>query len=242
MASRFFRYQLRTTDPEAARAFYKEILGAPLREPEFGIVPLPERAAAQGAPAHWLGYIGVSDPAETAARAVLAGGQQLGPVQPAPDGSLCSILRDPFGAILALSSGSADARPGASGTQQVSVAWHVHHSQDHERSFAWYAALFGWTATETLELGPQNGSRQNFAWDPSGRSVGSMTNLAREPHIHPQWLFFFRVPDLENSLARVRALGGLTLEARQTWSGALVAPCDDPQGAAFALWSHPGEP
>jgi predicted enzyme related to lactoylglutathione lyase len=115
------------------------------------------------------------------------------------------------------------------------VSWHLHHSQDHNRSFALYETLFGWAGTDVRDMGPQNGSHQMFAWDVSGRTVGSMTSIL-SPTVHPQWLFFFPVADIENSLSKVRAGGGIALELRQTPGGDIVVPCDDPQGAAFALY------
>jgi predicted enzyme related to lactoylglutathione lyase len=99
--------------------------------------------------------------------------------------------------------------------------------------------LFGWTATDVLDLGPE--MCQLFSWDESGRTAGGMTSAARSPHIHAHWLFFFRVADIEDSLARVRARGGKVLGPMQTSSGDIVAACDDPQGAAFALYQFAHE-
>jgi predicted enzyme related to lactoylglutathione lyase len=228
-ASRFCRYELRTTDVSAARAFYTDLLGAQLWGPEVSLGPLPERAAARGAPAHWLGHVGVSDVEGMAGRALAQGAQPLGPLQRGPDGSAHALLRDPFGAILALGPALACSRP-------APVAWHVLNVQDEERAFAVYAAWFDWTPTELADLGPERGRHQMFAWDDSGRTVGSVANSARLPHIHSHWLFFFPVADLEVTLARVRALGGLALAPTRTSSGDLVAACEDPQRAAFGLY------
>ncbi len=226
--SGFNRYELRTTDMQAARVFYADVVGPHFWNSGVALSPLPERAAAQGAPAHWLGHIGVADVEAAASRAVALGGQQIGTAQRAADGSPRAVLRDPFGAVLALSSASSNTDPGP-------VAWHVHHSRDEAKAFEFYHALCGWIGTERFDLGA-HGVHHNFAWDESGHAVGSMANTARLPHIHTQWLFFFRVPKLESALARVRAGGGLTLEPVKTPSGAMVAPCDDPQRAAFGLY------
>jgi predicted enzyme related to lactoylglutathione lyase len=225
--SRFFRYELRTTDVNAARAFYADVLGSRFWDSDVSVVTLPEHAAARGAPAHWLGYVGAGDVEGTARRIVALGGQQLGPTR-ATNGSVNVVLRDPFGAVMALSSQTVASR-------RTPVAWHLHHSQDHKRSFALYAALFGWAATEARELAPQMGRHQMFAWDESGRSVGSMTDIV-SPGVHPQWLFFFPVADIDHSLAKVSARGGRRLGRTQTSGGDIVVPCDDPQGAAFALY------
>ena len=182
---RFCRYELRTTDLSAASAFYTHVLGSQFWDSNVSLSSLPDRAAARGAPAHWLGHIGVRDVEEMTRRIATLGGQQLGPVQADAAGLLHAVVRDPFGAVLAVSSEAVSSRP--------SAVWHVSHTEDHEQAFAWYADLFGWTSTERLDLGPERGRHQLFAWDESARSVGSMANTARLPHIHPQWLFFFPV-------------------------------------------------
>jgi predicted enzyme related to lactoylglutathione lyase len=229
MGSRFCRYELRTTDAGAARDFYAALLGEDLWGDDISVAPLPERAAARGAPAHWLGHISVGDLEETSHRFIASGAERLGPVQRDADGGAAAIFRDPNGAIVAATSAKASP-PGDR------VVWHVLHAEDEARAFAVYASLFGWTPTEALDEGPKLGRHQMFTWDGAGRTVGSVSNTALLPGVHPQWLFFFGVASIEESLAKVRALGGFTLEAVRTSSGHLLAACDDPEGAAFALY------
>jgi predicted enzyme related to lactoylglutathione lyase len=231
-AGQFCRYELRTTDVNSARAFYTDILGSEFWGSDVSAIELPEQAAARGAPAHWLGHIGVSDVAGTVGQFMALGAQRLGPAQQSTDGAAHAIVRDPFGVIVALRSETATARR----LGRAPVAWHLMHTEDPERAFAVYSDLFGWTAKEALELGPELGRHQLFAWDESGTSAGSVANTAQQPHIHPQWMFFFPVANLEVSLARVRALGGIAPPALRTSNGDLAAPCDDPQGGAFALY------
>ena len=138
-------------------------------------------------------------------------------------------MKDQFGAIFTLSS---EAMP----APRPLVAWHLMAARDHEPAFAQYRALFGWQATSAVDLGEVRGQHQLFSWDESGVSVGSVCNVARQPHIHTQWLYFFRVSDLERSAARVRELGGLALPSAVGVDGALFAACDDAQGGAFGLY------
>ncbi len=236
----FFWYELRTTDQDAARAFYAQVAGwraEPSREPGTfhrgdqrvaGLVDLPERARALGAPAHWLGHIGVHDVDASASRLVALGGQLLGPVRHATDGKV-AILRDPQGVVLALSSRSEASAGGA-------VAWHELHTTDRARAWSTHAELFGWKATETLDLGPQVGPYQTFAWRDGERSVGAMASTARAAHVHTHWLFYLTVSDLDASLARVRSLGGTVDGPRQHPGGQRVAYCEDAQKAAFGLY------
>jgi predicted enzyme related to lactoylglutathione lyase len=199
----FLRYELRTTDVEAARAFYADLLG-PERwsHRELSVIPLPERAAAMGAPSHWLGHAAVPDVSAAVAKMVSLGGQLLGP--PLPPAPSRAVLRDPLGAVLAVTSESAPAAP-----SEV-VVFEQLHTTDVPRASAVYAALFGWTSP-------------------------AIADTARRPGVHPHWMFHFRVDDLDASLAKVRALGGKALEPMTTPTGHLVAACEDPQGAAFAL-------
>jgi len=46
---------------------------------DISVATLPEPARARGAPAHWLGHVGVADVDATADRIVALGGEQLGP-------------------------------------------------------------------------------------------------------------------------------------------------------------------
>jgi predicted enzyme related to lactoylglutathione lyase len=119
---RFFRYELRTRDPDAARVFYEAVLGTEFWSSDsVSASLLPERAAAAGAPSHWLGHIGVRDVEETVDRIVAFGGARLGPTQSGAGDSARSVLRDPFGAVLALGSDTFNSR-------HRPVAWHLHHS------------------------------------------------------------------------------------------------------------------
>jgi predicted enzyme related to lactoylglutathione lyase len=221
----FFRYDLRTKDLDAARAFYTEVFGSDFFGPDVSVSPLPARAVQAGAPPHWLGHLTVRDLEGTLARFVELGAQALGPTH--RDGAPFAALRDPFGAVLALTSEEPAARRGP-------VSWHHLHCQDRERAMKTYGALFGWTPTELVDLGPELGDNQEFAWNDAKTTVGAMSSTVRLPFVHPQWLFFFPVDDAESTLARVRARGGKALEPIRSPRG-IFAPCDDPQGGAFGV-------
>lgn len=211
---RFSRYVLRTTDVPAARAFYQRVLGHEGDE----ISPLHEQALARGARPHWLGQIDVSDPEAAAAPLLAAGAQQLGK---GPGGAV--VLRDPGGALVALGGVSAPSRAG--------VVWHVLRSHGAERLTSQYAALFGWTLGEPLDVG---GERFHaLAWKQGERPAGAVGEITEG--VHSQWLYFFGVESLDTAVARVRELGGLVVGPSSFPDGSRFAACDDPQGAAFGL-------
>ncbi|MCP3103957.1 VOC family protein [Myxococcus sp. K15C18031901] len=238
----FVAYDLRTTAPDEAGAFYTRLLGwrlepgrdggrsffAGTRE-VGGLLALPERARTQGAPAHWLGHLGTEDVEGTLQRFVERGGQQLGPVRQEATGRRVAILKDAQGAVVALS----DASPGAGDSP---VVWHELNTTDREHAWGCYSGLFGWRATSAVELGPPFGRYQCFTWDAPRGDLGGMVDTARIPTIHTHWLFYLGVEDLAEALERLGSLGGRTVNGPvQVPSGDWVAQCEDPQGAAFAL-------
>jgi predicted enzyme related to lactoylglutathione lyase len=225
--NRFCRYELRTSDVDDGERFYRELFGADFWGNGIDVVPLPAQAAARGAVPHWLGHISTQDVVRTALRFAAVGATHLGP--PPSAGASRAIMRDPLGAVVATTS---ECEP--SGSQRVS--WHLLNARDESHAFSVYAGLFGWVSAGTADLGPGLGRHMMFAWPGTTEAVGSTADLARLPHIHAQWLFFFRTEDLAASLAKVQVLGGLTLPSSRTPTGDLVAPCDDPQGAAFGLY------
>ncbi|WP_437683940.1 VOC family protein [Sorangium sp. So ce131] len=219
----FCRFQLRTSNVTAARAFYAAVLG----EGRADILALPEEAAARGAPAHWLGYIGVDD-VEGAVRAfVERGATRLGPTRLAADGSAVAILRDPGQAVVAVTTPP-------STPSRADVVWYQLYSTDVARAVASYQDVFGWRLTERLDLGAL-GFHQQFAWGAADASMGSMVETTALPGVHPHWLFHFRVPSLDSALAAVRAAGGLVVGPTVLPDGSRVAVCEDPQRGAFAL-------
>jgi predicted enzyme related to lactoylglutathione lyase len=203
---------LRTSDVDAARSFYDALLeeGAP------DVSELPAALRARGARPHWLGYLATPTIDPTIAAFVARGATRLG------NGEL---LRDPGGAILALTSPREKSRR--------DVVWQQLLTSDPERAKRDYSELFGMTMGARVEV-PQYGAFDQFGWgvdEPSG-SIGDITG---KPHIHPQWLFFFRATELERAIAHVRTKGGNVIGPTTLPDGRQVAVCDDPQGAQFAL-------
>jgi predicted enzyme related to lactoylglutathione lyase len=222
----FVRYQLRTTDPAAARAFYAAVVGAAFAE-QMAIVTLPAEAAARGAPAHWLGQIGVDDVERATAAFVERGATRLGPTRLLPGGGELAIVRDPQGAVVGLATAAAQALDDR-------VIWHQLHTTDRAAAAAGYSALFGWQLTERVDLGA-TGIHQNLAWDAGGVDVGSISETARLPGVHTHWLFHIGVVDLELALTAVQAAGATVMGPIDLPGGDRLAVLDDPQGAAIAL-------
>ncbi len=57
----FCRYELRSTDVDAAREFYAALFGDGFWGAGVDISPVPAAAAARGVPGYWLGHLAVAD-------------------------------------------------------------------------------------------------------------------------------------------------------------------------------------
>ena len=220
---KFCRLELRTTDADAARAFYPKVFG----HDRAVIWPLHEQALARGARPHWLGYLGVSDVDRATAAFIERGATRLGPAPPTNDGGQAAVLRDPGGAVVALATPPTE-------TPSIEAAWYLLNTNDAARAIVNYRELFGWEVQPSVEV-PAHGAIHPFAWHAGGPSVGAMIDITGKPGRHPHWLFFFKVVALEPAIAATRAAGGLVLDPIVLPSGERVCACDDPQGAAFAL-------
>jgi uncharacterized protein len=226
---KFCRFDLRTTDAVGARDFYARILG----HERSVIWPLHEQALARGARPHWLGTLGVEDAERQVAAFVERGATRLGPTPPMSDGGQGVVLRDPGGALLAVA-------PRSGGNTETGVVWHVLNTSNAAQAKRNYVEQFAWEPADCIDLGA-HGVFQQFAWCAGGESVGAIGDIAERPGVQPHWLFFFEVVALDPSIAAVRAAGGSVIEPSTLPNGQRVCVCDDPQGAAFALWEgrHP---
>jgi uncharacterized protein len=227
MTRGFFHYQLRTTDVPSARAFYSSVLG----HDKADIFPLHEQALARGARPHWLGHLQVAEVDVATADFVARGATPLGPKWTNPQGLEAAVVRDPGGAIVALS------KPSAARFQAPEVAWHQLSTRDVPSAQAGYRELMGWDFRPPFDVGPLR--VHPFAQHDGGAVVGGISDIAGRPEVHPHWLFHFRVASLEPALAAVRRAGGLVLAPITLPTGVSMAACDDPQGAAFALLEGP---
>jgi len=205
---RFVWYELMTTDMEAAKTFYADVLGWGTQDVSVpgmaytlftaggtsvsGLMDLPEDARKSGLRPSWLGYVGVSD--------VDAAADRIKELPPALDA------------------------PGR-------VGWHELLAADWEKAWAFYRELFGWQKAEA-DMGPV-GTYQPFS--AGGETIGGMfSKPAMEPV--PFWLYYFNVGDIDVAMKRVKAGRGQILSGPVELLGnRWILRCTDPQGAIFAL-------
>ena len=242
-SGRFQALELRTTNLAAAAAFYGRVLGMRVEGqgddarlvrdggPCSFLSLLPEAARLRGAPPHWLGHLGVDDVARASEAFVRAGAERLGPVRTV-GGTAAVGLRDPGGAPFAV-------RSRIEATSAAPAAWHELHTTDLAQMFAFYSDHLGWSRGGTIDLGPELGVYQRFAFAAGELDAGGMVASAGKRGTSPHWEFYFATPDLDRALDAVRSLGGNVHQGpHRVPSGDLIAACHDAQGAAFGLLQH----
>ena len=246
MANSFFWYDLMTTDTEAAKKFYADVVGWGT-QPQgngytvltidgmgvAGLMGVPDDA--KGMPPCWMGYIHVEDVAAKIAAIEAAGGRLMkGPIT--VEGIITfAVVADSQGAGFLIAKPLPQApkeRPAhnAPGT----VGWHELYANDWQTIWPFYEKLFGWTKSHPVDMGPM-GTYQLFTT--GGPEIGGMMTKPPQAPV-PYWNFYFVVPSVGEAEKKVLAGGGQILVApTQVPGGGWILQARDPQGAVFALTS-----
>jgi predicted enzyme related to lactoylglutathione lyase len=241
----FVWYELTTTDPQAAGAFYHRVIGWEVQAiPEMhytiflagearaaGMMQLPDQVREAGVPPHWVGYIHVEDVDRYAQQAQAAGATLRHGPDDIPGIGRFAVLTDPDGAPFNLFKPNGDGGPEAPMMTPGHAGWHEKLARDPDAAFNFYAGLFGWTRGQAIDMGPM-GTYQIF--DYGGQSRGGM--MKAPEGAPPNWMFYFVVTGIDDAQRRVTEAGGsVMLGPQEVPGGAWILNCRDPQGAAFAL-------
>jgi uncharacterized protein len=246
-ANPFVWYDLMTTDAPSALAFYRAVTGWDTMAgppdsgytvltagtvPIGGLMELPHAARDAGARPGWMGYVGVGDVDAVAARVVQAGGVLHRAPEDILDIGRFAVVADPQGAAFTLFNGTGEAPAAAPPWAPGHIGWRELCAADWETAFAFYAALFGWTKGEAIDMGPM-GIYQLFATGDAAMG-GMMTR--QDPSIRPFWLYYINVDDINAAATRVRDAGGQIRNGpHQVPGGSWIVQGVDPQGAVFAM-------
>ena len=250
----FVWYELMTTDAAAAVSFYQTVAGWKAQPAGIGTVPytvlsvgeagiggvleLSAEMCAQGAAPVWVGYVGVDDVDGHVERVRAAGGSvQMGPMD-MPGVGRFAMVADPHGAPFVLfKPTSTEPLPVVAPGTQGSIGWRELHAGDGEAAFAFYSALFGWTESSRMDMGPMGVYRLFSTGGEGSPAVGGMmTRMPDSPR--PFWLYYIEVDHLGAAMERATAAGGKLLMGPHEVAGPMyIAQFFDPQGALFALVS-----
>ena len=185
-------------------------------------------------PPFWSMYVAVPTLEDAVAHIKRLGGSELSGVIDVPTVGRMQMLKDPQGAAFyIIQPAPRDERP-ESAPEVGEASWHELMTTDAAEAMKFYSDVFGWRPTESVDMGPV-GKYQMFN-RPHGMIGGMMNRPPEMPAAPPMWTIYFRVPDINEATARIKANGGsITNGPQEVPGGDWIVNAVDPQGAHFAL-------
>jgi predicted enzyme related to lactoylglutathione lyase len=251
----FIWYELMTTDPEGAKAFYDAVVGWNIGgegPPEYqgyrmiersdgkfagGVLPITPEMQQHGARPMWLGYIHVSDVDSRVASIEAAGGRALVAPTDIPNVGRIAMVADPQGAPFYIMKPIPPANdPNArsdvfSPDAKQRVGWNELSTSDPAAARRFYGEQFGWTTEEFMPMGDMGEYR--FI-DQNGQRIGAIAGTM--PGQPPRWRYYIRVPSIAQAKDSVEEKGGtVRMGPHEVPTGDWILIGSDPQGAEFAL-------
>ena len=264
MSASFIWYELMTTDPDAAKAFYDAVVGWSIdggstsSTPGLdyrmicrsgggltgGMLGLTAEMQAEGAHPCWIGYLCVADVDAALAAIVADGGKALMAPVDLPDTGRFAMVTDPQGApFYIMAPTPPPERAGAVSdaydrTTPQHVSWNELYTSDLEGAKAFYAKHFGFAFNTSMPMGEFG---EYWFIDQGEQTIGAvMTKPPFVPAIG--WNYYIRVDSMTRAVAAVAAGGGRIHNGpMEVPGGDWIANGIDPQGAPFALVGAKGE-
>jgi predicted enzyme related to lactoylglutathione lyase len=252
-SSKFVWHDLMTSDVDAAKRFYAELLGWKFEGGKNG--PYQHITAGDrmiggmmkldkpGMPPHWLGYVDVPD-VDRAVEAVKGGGGKIyAPKMSIPDTGEFAVAADPQGAVFAPFK-DAGKHPLAPETNDApapyTFCWDELLTSDPAAAARFYGAVFGW-GTDRMEMpgfGTYTLLKRTGIKDATGadkNAAGVMQMPPDAPH-PPFWMVYVSVPDADATAERVKRLGGkVHAPPMDIPDVGRFFPASDPQNAALGF-------
>ena len=241
-------YELMTTDPTAAEKFYRAVVGwssAPFEQspqpytmfmrsgeiPVGGVMKTPE---GLNAPPFWSVYVGVPKLEEAASHIKRLGGSECSPVIDVPTVGRMQMMNDPQGASFYIYEPSSSERGPEVPAEIGEASWHELMTTDAPAALKFYSEVFHWEPSEAMDMG-EMGKYYMFN-RPHGMIGGIMNKPPQMADVPPNWQIYFRVPDINAAIERIKANGGQILNGpMEVPGGDMIVNAMDPQGAAFSL-------
>jgi uncharacterized protein len=246
---RFLWHDYMAHDVAVAQRFYGAVLGwgaqpwdGPMPYtmwtadgiPRGGYMGMPDEVRAQGAPPHWLTYVGVPDVDAAVAQATSLGARSCFPAENIPGVGRIAGIFDPQGALIAFYAPATPSDEPVGMPPVGDVSWHELVTSDAPAALDFYAALFGWERQSEHDMGEMG---IYYIFGRNGQPLGgAYTKPAAMGDVPPNWVPYFRVDDIDAAVARTTANGGTILNGpMEVPGGDRVAIAMDVQGGAFAV-------
>ena len=247
LPGKFIWGDLVTSDVEAARQFYGQLLGWTFRSigaapgayriamnddrPLCGLVQAPPRAGTNVNP-RWVGYISVPSVARAQKAVLKAGGKEVVAPRKFPKRGEQAIFADPEGAVFGvMTSSSGD--PGDFLADPGDWIWIQLLCRDARKAADFYRAVAGYKVAENSDS-----PRENDFVLVSGKFARAtvMEIPKNNPQVRSAWLPFVRVKNVAASVAQAGQLGGkVVLAPKAELFAGKIAVIADPTGAAIGL-------
>ncbi|UYY58125.1 VOC family protein [Sphingomonas sp. S2-65] len=248
-------YELITGDPDAAQAFYTQVVGWSVSSfggttidgpGDYRILSAADgqgigglmRTPAEAPPEpRWFGYIGVDDVDTAFAKVTEAGGSTLMPPTTLDGVGRLALVADPQGAPFYLMRGESPEPSHAFDPKaEGHCTWHELTTGDDQAALTFYGEQFGWSRAGAMPMGEMG--------DYSFLALGDVTigAVMRAPSgERPSWQYYFRVGDIDAAHARIKAAGGIVhMGPMEVPGGDWIVVASDPQGARFGLVGSKG--
>ena len=241
-------YELMTSDMKAAETFYRNVVGwsatpfegSPqpytmfLRNGEIPVGGLMTTPEGLDAPPFWAMYIGVPKLEDGAAQVKQLGGSECSTVIDVPNVGRMQMMQDPQGAAFYIYEPANSDQPPEGAPEVGEASWLELMTTDAPAAMTFYTALFKWQPSETMDMGPLG--KYHMFNRPHGMIGGMMNKSAEMKDVPPNWQIYFRVPDINAAVERIKANGGQILNGpMEVPGGDWIVNAMDPQGAAFSL-------
>ncbi len=243
---RFVWYELMTSDPKGAIAFYSEVVGWKTQPwegsdytmwmseqgPIGGVMQLPDEAKKMGAPPHWISNVEVENVDKTIAKVKELGGKVLSGPNEMPKVGRFAVIADPQGATIAAFQPEQSMTP-HDRQKQGEFCWSELLTTDQNAAFDFYSKVFGWEKIAEHDMGPMG---VYLLYGKNGEQWGGMFTKPKEMQMPPSFLYYVETSNLDASLERAKKSGAKVLNGpMEVPGGARIVQLLDPQGVAFAL-------
>jgi predicted enzyme related to lactoylglutathione lyase len=242
---RFVWHDLRTTDVEAAKAFYADLFGWTYElwkpgERDYSMIVsggtqwggIGELEGTPGVPPHWLSHVSVADVDRALERVEALGGAVLFGPEDTPDVGRVSVASDPQGAVLGLFTPAGEEPPLGDPRMPGAFAWHELLTFDVEGAKAFYGDVIGWTAAD-MDMGEMG---TYTLWRAGDADAAGLLTMPAGVEAPPNWLVYIGVADAAATVAAAESHGAeVHVPATQTPTVGSFAVLADPQGATFAI-------
>jgi uncharacterized protein len=232
-----------STDREAAKRFYGELLGWEFKEWEGAEQPYSMISSGdtehggfigvepqEGFQAHWGAYV-VADVDAAVERARAAGATVYVEPKDIPEVGRFGVFGDPQGAIISPFAPSYDS-PAPQGT----FVWDELLTPDVEAAKRYYADVFGWTNRE-MDMG-EAGTYTLFVRGDGEDVAGAMQ--PQQPLPRALWQTYLAADDVDATTKRAAELGAtVLLEPTTVKEVGRMSVLTDPTGAFFGLFQAP---